>query len=81
VLAADLEVTFFGAFDWDRALPADVLELLPVDLLLSVEDAFLAAFGLVTFGFAISNFLSFLLLSLISGQPGITKLICGPVTY
>ena len=52
-LAALFEVTFFGAFVWDRALPAEVLDVDPVDLFRSVLDAFLAAFGLVTFDFAI----------------------------
>lgn len=52
-LAALFEVTLLGAFVWDKALPAAVLDLRPVDLLLSVFDAFLAAFGLVTFDFAI----------------------------
>ena len=52
-LAALFEVTFFGAFVCDRALPAEVLDFDPVDLLRSVFDAFFAAFGLVTFDFAI----------------------------
>ena len=52
-LAALFEVTFLGAFVWDRALPAEVLDFDPVDLLRSVLDALLAAFGLVTFDFAI----------------------------
>jgi len=52
-LAARLDVTFFGAFVCERALPADVLDLLPVFLLRKVLDALLAALGLVTFDFAI----------------------------
>ena len=52
-LAAFFEVTLLGAFVCDKALPAAVLDLRPVDLLLSVFDALLAAFGLVTFDFAI----------------------------
>lgn len=52
-LAAFFEVTFFGLFVWDKALPAEVFDFAPVDLLLSVEDAFFAALGLVTLDFAI----------------------------
>ncbi len=58
-LAAFLDVTFFGAFVCDKALPAATFDFLPVDLLLSVVDAFFAALGLVTFCF--DMILSFLL--------------------
>ena len=52
-LAAALEVCFFGAPVCDRALPAAVFEPLPVDALLSVCDAFEAAFEPVTLLLAI----------------------------
>lgn len=52
--AAFFEVTFFGALVWERALPAEVFDLDPVDLLRRVFDALPAAFGLVTLDFAIS---------------------------
>ena len=52
-LAALLEVTLFGAFVWESALPAAVFDLAPVFLLRSVLDALLAALGLVTFDFVI----------------------------
>jgi hypothetical protein len=38
-VAALLEVCFFGAFLCDKALPADVLDVLLVDLLLSVTKS------------------------------------------
>jgi hypothetical protein len=41
----------FGAFLCDKALPADVLDVLLVDLLLSVFEALEAAFFPVTFLF------------------------------
>jgi hypothetical protein len=50
-VAALLEVCFFGAFLCDKALPADVLDVLLVDLLLSVFEALEAAFFPVTFLF------------------------------
>ena len=53
-----LRSLFFGAFVWDRALPAEVLDFDPVNLLRSVLDALLAAFGLVTFDFAIFTLLN-----------------------
>ena len=52
-LAAFLDVTFWGAFVCERALPAAVFDFFPVDLLLSVPEAFFAALGLVTFDFFI----------------------------
>jgi len=52
-LAAFFEVSLLGAFVWDKALPAADLDFRPVDLFRSVFDALLAAFGLVTFDFAI----------------------------
>lgn len=51
-LAAFGEVTFFGALRCESELPPAVLDLLPVDLLLSVLDAAVAAFLPVTFRFA-----------------------------
>ena len=51
-LAAFGEVTFFGALRCESALPPAVLDFLPVDLLLSVLDAAVAAFLPVTFRFA-----------------------------
>lgn len=52
-LAAFWDVTLLGALVCDRALPDAVLDLGLVDLFLSVEDAFRAALGLVTFAFVI----------------------------
>jgi len=55
-LPAFLDVTFLGALVCDNVLPAAVLDLDPVDLLLRVEDAFCAAFGLVTFDLVIFDY-------------------------
>ena len=52
-VAALEEVRLFGAFRCDKALPAAVLDLLPVDLLLKVFEAALAALLPVTFLLAI----------------------------
>ena len=52
-LAAFFDDTFFDAFVCDSALPADVFDLFPVLVLLSVLEAFLATLILVTFDFAI----------------------------
>jgi len=51
--AAFDDVTFFGAFVCDSALPPAVLDFLPVLELRSVFEALDAAFGLVTFNLAI----------------------------
>ncbi len=51
--AAFFKVTFFGALVWEKALPAEVFTLDPVDLLRRVFDALLAVLGLVTFDLAI----------------------------
>ena len=48
-LAALVDVCFLGAFRCDNALPAAVLDVLLVELLVSVLDAFVAAFLPVTF--------------------------------
>jgi len=45
---ADLEVVLFRALVWERALPADVLDFFPVDLLLNVLEAAEAALRPVT---------------------------------
>jgi hypothetical protein len=58
LLAAFLDVTFLGALVWDKVLPAAVFDFELVDLLLSVDDALLAALGLVTLDFAIFKILS-----------------------
>lgn len=58
LLAAFLDVTFLGALVWDNALPAAVFDLELVDLLLSVDEALLAALDLVTLDFAIFKILS-----------------------
>ena len=47
-VAALAEETRLGALVWDRALPADVLDVLPVPELLRVADAARAAFLPVT---------------------------------
>ena len=46
--AARADETLFGAFVWANALPADVLDFEPVDLLRIVLDALDAAFLPVT---------------------------------
>lgn len=51
-VAAFGDVCFFGAFVWDKALPAADFEAFPVDLLVRVFEALPAVFGLVTFLFA-----------------------------
>ena len=52
-VAVLVEVCLFGAFRCDKALPAAVLDLFPVDLLLKVLEAALAALLRVTFSLAI----------------------------
>ena len=52
-VAALVEVCLFGTFRCDKALPAAVLDLLPVVLLLKVFEAALAALLPVTFLLAI----------------------------
>lgn len=52
-VAALVEVCLFGVFRCDKALPAAVLDLLPVVLLLKVFEAALAALLPVTFLLAI----------------------------
>jgi hypothetical protein len=46
--AADFDVTLFRALVCESALPADVLDFLPVDLLRKVLEAALAALRPVT---------------------------------
>lgn len=59
--AAFLDVTLRGAFVCDSALPAALFDLAPVDLFWRVDEAFFAALGLVTLGFAILMVLSVLI--------------------
>jgi len=68
---AFVDVCLFGAFRCDKALPAAVLDLLPVDLLLKVLEAALAALLPVTFLLAIDILL---LLVLIYGTVNIQNM-------